>query len=83
MKIKMILLALMLCVITIMSCSKDSVTSPVICNCGLIISDSAIDYSVVIRNSCSGNTKKFILYPGDWMTAYVGDRYCISNVNNW
>lgn len=52
-------------------------------NCGKIISDDASDYSVVIRNSCSGHEKKFILAPGDWMTAYVGSDYCITNSNGW
>ena len=53
------------------------------CNCGLIISDNVYDYSVVIRNSCSGNEKRFYLAPGDWMNAYVGSDYCITNTQSW
>jgi len=53
------------------------------CNCGKIISDDVNDYSVVIRNSCTGNNKKFILYPGDWVTAYVGSDMCIEGANKW
>jgi len=53
------------------------------CNCGLIVSDDVSDYSVVIRNGCSGNQKKFYLQAGDWMTAYVGSNYCLSNVSSW
>lgn len=53
------------------------------CNCGLITSDRASDYSVVIRNNCSDNSKRFYLTQGDWMTAYVGSDYCITNTGEW
>jgi len=53
------------------------------CNCGLIVSDEVSDYSITIRNSCSGNTKKFRLTEGDWMNAHVGTNYCITNTTNW
>lgn len=65
-------------ILTMASCSKDKV-----CNCGLVVSDDVNDYSVVIRNSCSGNEKKFILQPGDWVNAYVGSDYCITNETSW
>ena len=73
----------------IVSCKKEELTptKPIVaglkCNCGLVVSDNVEDYSVVIRNSCSNNEKKFTLQPGDWMNAYVGSNYCITNVNNW
>jgi hypothetical protein len=69
----------------IVSCKKEEITPNLnkVCNCGLVVSDNVQDYSVVIRNSCSGNEKKFTLQPGDWMNAYVGSNYCITNVNNW
>ena len=67
-------------ILSIASCKKDAAK---VCNCGLVVNDNASDYSVVIRNSCSGNEKKFILQPGDWMNAYVGSDYCITNVTNW
>jgi hypothetical protein len=66
-----------------LSCKKDEIKPKEICNCGLVVSDNVQDYSVVIRNSCSGNEKKFILQQGDWMNAYVGSNYCITNINNW
>ena len=72
---KVILVAL----IFLASCSKEDTT----CNCGKIISDDPNDYSIVVRNSCSEHEKKFILNPGDWMTAYVGTDICISTVKNW
>jgi hypothetical protein len=62
----------------LLGCQKEE-----ICNCGKVISDDVTDYSVVIRNSCSKNEKKFYLAEGDWMTAYVGSDYCITNVTNW
>lgn len=65
-------------ILSLASCKKDKV-----CNCGLIVSDDVNDNSVVIRNSCSGNEKKFILAPGDWVNAFVGSDYCITNETSW
>lgn len=53
------------------------------CNCGLVQSDNAQDYSVVIQNECTGNNKTFVLQPGDWMNAHVGSKYCITNSGQW
>ena len=69
------------------SCKKEIVTpnnaQNQVCNCGLIVSDDVSDYSVTIRNSCSGNLKKFYLLEGDWIHAHPGNDYCISNVTSW
>jgi hypothetical protein len=65
--------------ITLLSCKKEKEN----CNCGLVLSDNVSDYSVVIRNDCSKNEKRFVLQPGDWMNAYVGSNYCITNVSGW
>jgi hypothetical protein len=75
---------LSIAVILLLSCEKDN-PQPIKeeCNCGLVVSDNVSDYSVVIRNSCSGNEKKFYLQEGDWMNAYVGSDYCITNVTSW
>ena len=70
-------LAIML---SIASCKKEDVKQ---CNCGLVVSDDVTNYSVVIRNDCSNNQKTFTLQPGDWMNAYVGSNYCITNVSSW
>jgi hypothetical protein len=67
-------------ILSIASCKKDAAK---VCNCGLVLSDNVGDYSVVIRNSCSGNSKTFYLAAGDWMNAYVGSDYCITNVTSW
>lgn len=65
--------------LTLLSCEKEKVE----CNCGLVLSDNVNDYSVVIRNDCSKNEKKFYLQPGDWINAQVGSNYCITNVSGW
>lgn len=64
-------------ILSTISCTKKN------CNCGVIQSDNVADYSVVIKNSCSGNNKKFYLTQSDWMNAYVGSDYCITNVDSW
>lgn len=72
----------MIAVTTLFSCKKEN-KQPENCNCGMVVSDNVYDYSVVIRNSCSGNEKKFYLQEGDWMNAYPGSDYCITNVTSW
>jgi hypothetical protein len=73
---------LMFAVATLFSCEKYD-TKPESCNCGMVVSDNVHDYSVVIRNSCSENEKKFYLQEGDWMNAHPGSNYCITNVTSW
>tara|TARA_R110000868_G_scaffold248770_2_gene505318 strand:+ start:90 stop:317 length:228 start_codon:yes stop_codon:yes gene_type:complete len=68
-----------LLLLTLLSCEKEKVE----CNCGLVLSDNVNDYSVVIRNDCSKNEKKFYLQQGDWINAQVGSNYCITNVSSW
>ena len=82
MKTIKLLLAVLLLVGTFTSCSGDE---EIFCddNCGTIVSDNVYDYSVRIRNSCTGNIKTFYLEPSDWMTAYVGTDLCITNTNRW
>jgi hypothetical protein len=65
------------------ACKKEEVTPNTPCNCGAIISDDASNYSVDIKNDCSGNIKTWILSPNDWMSAYVGTNYCITNATSW
>lgn len=74
---KILLLAIGLTLLA--SCKKDQKD----CSCGFIKSDDATDYSIIIRNECSDNSKKFYLTAGDWMNAHPGDYYCISNVTSW
>jgi hypothetical protein len=66
-------------ILILFSCKKSEET----CNCGLITDDNVNDYSVTIRNSCTNNTKKFYLTRGDWVNAFVGSNYCITNSGVW
>ena len=72
--------------LAVLSCQKEEIKpSNGFCTstCGLIVSDDVQDYSIVIRNECSGNEKRFYLTQGDWMNAYVGSDFCISNTTSW
>ncbi len=71
------LLLILLVSFSLLACSKED------CNCGRILSDRASDYSIVIRNSCSGNEKRFYLNQGDWMNAHPGSDYCITDTTEW
>jgi hypothetical protein len=62
----------------VMSCKKEKY-----CNCGEIVGDNVSNYSVVIKNDCSGNQKEFVLNPNDWTNAHPGSNYCITNVDKW
>ena len=53
------------------------------CSCGLIESDRVTDYSIVVRNDCTGNVKRWYLTRGDWLGAHVGTDYCITNSTGW
>lgn len=75
---KLILSASVLCVL-FTSCKKENKE----CNCGIVQSDNVSNLSVDIRNDCSGNVKTWVLSEGDWMNAYVGERYCITNTTSW
>jgi len=77
---KKIIILITTLILTLTSCKKEALMN---CNCGLVVSDNVQNYSVVIRNNCSDNEKEFILQPGDWMSAYVGEDYCINNVTSW
>lgn len=65
------------------SCKKDNPQPNKPCNCGIIQSDNVANYSVDIKNDCSGNVKTWTLSQADWMSAYVGSHYCITNTTSW
>lgn len=86
---KKIILSISLLIISY-SCKKEEVapTKPSAifsssCSCGLVQSNDINDYSVIIKNSCSGNDKKFYLQQADWTNAYVGSKYCVTNTTTW
>jgi hypothetical protein len=65
------------------SCKKDEIQPTKTCNCGLVVSDNASNFSVNIKNECSGNIKTWYLSESDWMKAYVGSNFCITNTKSW
>ena len=72
---------LSIAVVALVSSCKKKEDKP--CNCGVVQSDNVQNYSVVIQNECSGNNKEFTLSQSDWMKAYVGSNYCITNASKW
>ncbi len=74
---KLLLLSLLLT--CMLSCKKEQKD----CNCGRVMSDDVTNYSVIVRNNCTGNEKSFILKEGDWMNAYVGSDICLTNEPTW
>lgn len=72
---------LSIAVVALISSCKKKEDEP--CNCGIVQSDNVQDYSVVIKNECSGNNKTFVLSSSDWMNAHVGSSYCITNSTKW
>jgi hypothetical protein len=76
-------LTLILCLlIGILACKKEEIKKEN-CNCGRILSDDVTNYSIKVRNNCTGNEKTFILQEGDWMNAYVGSDICLTNEPTW
>jgi len=78
---KKVMVVLMMA-LTFMSCEKDA-NQPNQCNCGLIVSDNASDYSITVRNSCTDNLKTFTLLEGDWMNAHPGEDICLEGQSQW
>ena len=74
-------LLVLLVAIGLTSCGPEFLNGD--CNCGLVTSDRVSDYSVVIRNNCTDNSKRFNLSQGDWMNAHPGSDYCITNIEQW
>lgn len=57
------------------------------CTCGIITDDGyevATDcYWLDIKNECSDNIKRFCFTQDVWMNNFVGNRFCVYNVNPW
>tara|TARA_B100001094_G_scaffold282314_1_gene294331 strand:+ start:139 stop:393 length:255 start_codon:yes stop_codon:yes gene_type:complete len=82
---KLLLTLALITIIGLMGCQKEENEPTQPCNCG-IITDDGFDgscYWVEIRNDCSDNIQRFCLSQGDWMNAFPGNDYCITNVDNW
>jgi len=76
------LLVFSIILMSIAACKKDEIKKEN-CNCGRILSDDVTNYSIVVRNNCTGNKKSFVLEEGDWMNAYVGSDICLTNEPTW
>lgn len=68
--------------ISILACKKEEIKKEN-CNCGRILSDDVTNYSIKVRNNCTGNEKTFTLQEGDWINAYVGSDICLTNEPTW
>lgn len=62
------------------SCSKNIAKD---CKCG-VVTDDAIengnDFTLTIKNDCSGNNKKFNVTLNTWMDYAVGANICITEI---
>ena len=71
------LILVLLTIIALGSCKKDTLKD---CKCG-VITDDAIengnDFTLSIKNDCSGNTKKFYVTLNTWMDGVVGEPFCM------
>jgi len=74
------LMIVLLTITAFASCSKDATKN---CKCG-IITDDAIEngnnFTLSIKNDCSGNTKKFYVYLNTWMDGVVGENFCMTEI---
>jgi hypothetical protein len=71
------IMIVLLTIIALSSCKKDALKN---CKCG-VITDDAIensnDFTLTIKNDCSGNTKKFYVTLNTWMDGVVGEPFCM------
>lgn len=83
---KKLLAVVLLSIIGITSCEKDEIPD---CSCGFIVDDGVeivngqTYYWLGIENDCSGNYGKYYFNYSDWITAYVGTNFCVTNVSSW
>ena len=71
------IMIVLLTVIALSSCSKNIAKD---CKCG-VVTDDAIengnDFTLTIKNDCSGNNKKFYVTLNTWMDYAVGANICM------
>jgi len=80
MKMKKLLLVLIAAAF-LASCTKENEK----CNCGIIANDGINNgcYWLEIRNNCSGNKKTWCFDQDIWTNAFVGEEFCVTNVDSW
>ena len=67
------------------SCKKER---DIPCNCGEVINTDIItqpgfQYTITVKNACSGSTKTFYVTSSEWSSVYNGDIYCANNISSW
>ena len=74
------LMIVLLTIIALSSCSKNATKD---CKCG-VVTDDAIengnDFTLSIKNDCSGNNKKFYVTLNTWMDYAVGANICMTEI---
>lgn len=76
------------------SCSKEEPiepkygnpsTSPINCNCGMIIDDPIIypNYYLTVSNNCTGNNQTFSVSYSVWFNGNIGENICFNNIQSW
>jgi hypothetical protein len=74
------IMIVLLTITALSSCSKNSTKD---CKCG-IITDDAIenvdDFTLTIKNDCSGSSKKFYVTLNTWMDGVVGENFCMTEI---
>jgi hypothetical protein len=55
------------------------------CNCGYIVDDphGGGNYSLIVRNICSNRTQNFTVNYSTWLTGFIGEYICFTNVGSW
>lgn len=74
------LIIVLLTITVLSSCSKNIAKD---CKCG-VVTDDAIengnDFTLSIKNDCSGNNKKFYVTLSTWMDYAVGANICMTEI---
>lgn len=79
--IKALILLLIMFIVSISSCGKSYTKSAIPkCNCGKVIYDNVIDYSITVQNTCSGNIRTFKLSRSEWLYAFIDSDYCTDSI---
>lgn len=70
----------LLTIIALSSCSKNIGKD---CKCGIVTDDAienSSDFTLTIKNDCSGNNKKFYVTLNTWMDYAVGANICMTEI---
>ena len=74
------IMIVLLTIIALSSCSKNYTKD---CKCGVVTDDvieNGNDFTLSIKNDCSGNNKKFYVTLDTWMDYAVGANICMTEI---